>query len=59
MTAGDLVTARYMPHLGTGVIEFAADGRALVSFEVDGEPYKDDFAFGELEAAKPLVVRTG
>jgi hypothetical protein len=59
MQRGDLVEAKYMPHLGVGVIErVEPDTSLLVSFEVEGEPYSDDFSAHELRPAKPLVART-
>lgn len=59
MQRGDLVQVKYMPHLGIGVIErIEPDTRLYVQFEVDGEPYSDDFAALELEPAKPLAART-
>jgi hypothetical protein len=54
VTQSDRVTAKYMPHLGVGVVELAADDRVLVSFEVDGRPYRDDFSPAELEPAVPV-----
>lgn len=59
MTRGDLVEATYLPHWGVGVIEFVApDGRLTVSFEIGHEGYTEDFHALELQAAKPVLIRT-
>jgi hypothetical protein len=54
LTEGDIVTARHMDHLGTGIVEMIVPppfDRAVVSFEVDGRDYRDDFALTELAKA--------
>lgn len=59
MQKGDLVTATWMPELGIGVIEWLApNGRPVVTFEIDGKQYVDEFDPFELEPAKPTVTRT-
>ncbi len=53
---GALVTYTARPQWGVGVVEWVApNGRATVSFEIDGEGYADDFAPGELEPARPIT----
>jgi hypothetical protein len=59
MQRGDLVTYLARPDWGIGVIDFVTpDTHLVVSFELDGHPYTDEFDSHELEPAKPLVART-
>lgn len=59
MGIGSLVHAIYMAHLGIGVIEWVApNGMLVVSFEVDGQRFCDEFHAHELENAKPMLSRT-
>lgn len=59
MQRGALVTAKYLQEWGVGVVEFVApNGMRTVSFEIGKEGYTEDFHPGELEPAKPTLVRT-
>jgi hypothetical protein len=50
MRRGDAVTYLAHPEWGSGIIEFVAPNALLtVSFEIDREPYRDDFSPHELE----------
>jgi hypothetical protein len=56
--AHDVVWARFRESYGLGHVEWVSpDGRVLVSFEVDGRLFTDDFAAGELRRAE--VAKTG
>lgn len=57
MKPDDAVTAIYMPQLGVGVVQWSSpDGRLVVSFEVDGKPYSDEFSPFELQLV-PVPAR--
>jgi hypothetical protein len=50
MGPGDLVTYLARPEWGDGFIEFVApNGLIVASFEIDGQPYRDEFSAHELE----------
>jgi hypothetical protein len=55
---GSVVSVPHMPHLGCGLVEWCAAGHFLVSFELNGKPYREDFVEGELERGKPRIART-
>jgi hypothetical protein len=61
-TAGSLVTYNAHPEWGEGVVRrIEPNDRLLVDFEIDGEPYSDDFHYAELKTshrARPLITRT-
>lgn len=61
LTEGDIVIVPLMPELGVGIIDMVVPPPfdcLVVSFEVDGRPYENDFGVGEVEPARPTVKRT-